>query len=295
MLRRYEHPNGRYWQIDVTPFDVVVGWGLLGEKGLRRNIVGANVDQLIDKQLERGYELVADEAALVAGFVHGARWSVELTEGSVANRLEISVEGLTCTIRDEYKPVQALQFASFVDLRLHVGKLVHDALDRGYKRHVYQGPQQRPVKKPEGAIISNPELEAECRAAPEDPGPWLVYADWLEQQQDPRGRIAALSRSGQQKTVDREVKRRFTQLFPGQDLVELTKWRHGFPVAATLPAHPFKGIVAPDVVVAFLALPVACFIEELRVGGRYRSDEWKLVYEAAMSGPRGARLRVERA
>lgn len=38
----------------------------------------------------------------------------------------------------------------------------------------------------------NPELEAQIRARLTDPGPYLVYADWLQQRGDPRGDLIAM-------------------------------------------------------------------------------------------------------
>src|SRR5690348_8797460 len=36
------------------------------------------------------------------------------------------------------------------------------------------------------------ELEAQIDARPDDPGPWLVYADWLLERDDPRGKLISL-------------------------------------------------------------------------------------------------------
>src|SRR5262245_45998875 len=38
----------------------------------------------------------------------------------------------------------------------------------------------------------NEELEAQIRAAPDEPGPYLVYADWLQGRDDPRGQLIAI-------------------------------------------------------------------------------------------------------
>ena len=43
------------------------------------------------------------------------------------------------------------------------------------------------VAGPVAPLATNDDLEAQICARPDEPGPYLVYADWLLQQQDPRG------------------------------------------------------------------------------------------------------------
>ncbi|MBA3501014.1 MAG: TIGR02996 domain-containing protein [Deltaproteobacteria bacterium] len=45
------------------------------------------------------------------------------------------------------------------------------------------------VVGPVAPLATNAELEAQICAKPDEPGPYLVYADWLLQRQDPRGNL----------------------------------------------------------------------------------------------------------
>lgn len=68
--------------------------------------------------------------------------------------------------------------------------LVEEKLKKGYRP-----PRTKPaaVAKP---AVTNPKLEALLHEAIADRDRWLVYADWLQQQGDPRGEIIALALAG---------------------------------------------------------------------------------------------------
>lgn len=53
------------------------------------------------------------------------------------------------------------------------------------------GAAKPPRKRARGAPRS-PELEEQIAAAPDDPAPYLVHADWLQQAGEPRGELAAI-------------------------------------------------------------------------------------------------------
>lgn len=74
-----------------------------------------------------------------------------------------------------------------------------------------------------------PELEAQCRAAPDDPAPWSVYADWLLEREDPLGQIAAAD--------DTEASRLFgdqmDQLGLDREWISIAR-THGVPRSVTI-------------------------------------------------------------
>ncbi len=106
-----------------------------------------------------------------------------------------------------------------------------------------------------------------CRAAPDDPAPWAVYADWLIAREDPTGEMAAMRVAGKDAAADR--------IFAGKNLlgphapllrVRATDlvWRHGFLAGVTLARHAEDALTLAQITHAFLDLPVARFVETLR-------------------------------
>jgi uncharacterized protein (TIGR02996 family) len=95
-------------------------------------------------------------------------------------------------------------------------------------------------KRSDGApSLRSPELESAIRAAPEDVDPYLVYADWLERQGDPRGgwiaRHVDLIRdpSSPERLAALEVwlaahRAAVLPNIGGEDGSGAFRWRHGF-------------------------------------------------------------------
>jgi uncharacterized protein (TIGR02996 family) len=132
--------------------------------------------------------------------------------------------------------------------------------------------------------VSRDALEAACRAAPDDPVPWGVYRDWLIAQGDMRGELAARIAAGEAEATALGAARRRHLL--GGPQIEITRWRHGFPIAARLRDDLER--IAP----ALLAKPFAVFIDSLRFGlSGTRNDTWEPVLAAVAASPQAAHLR----
>ncbi len=254
-VRRFVHSNGRFWSIEVGGL-IQLRWGAIGEPGQHRDLNNnGQADQLIDKQLEAGYVEVFDAATLVRTMNATERWHVRLENG--ASALTIIVEGCTYTTWiDGIETTVTLD--TFAAVRGAVTPLVASAIDRGFL----------PVRKREhaaqGAYVENAVLEAACRAAPDDAATWAVYADWLQEHGDPRGELASLVRQGREDLAG-------IALPHG---VMLTKWRHGFPIAARFDLV--------DNAEALLALPIARCCEELE----YRETwEWRSSVASVVESP----------
>jgi uncharacterized protein (TIGR02996 family) len=145
----------------------------------------------------------------------------------------------------------------------------------------------------------NPELEATCRASPGAPEPWAVYADWLMGEGDPRGELAALHCNGKENEARKFLKAHGARLLGdleahlGGGIREL-RWRHGFPIGATLVNPDADSSVKLDELTrAFLALPLARFIESLRFGlASYASDnDWTSTLAAVTRAEQAPRVR----
>ncbi|MFT3694115.1 MAG: TIGR02996 domain-containing protein [Kofleriaceae bacterium] len=205
-MRRFEHPNGRFWQIEVQ-FDgqLLVQWGQKPEPGQRRNLPAdkGKMNELIAKQLALGYVEVA-----------------------VAPRATEPVDD-----EDDDEPVEA-----------------------------------KKKKISTARCVDEPALEAECRAAPNDPEPWIVYADWLMQQGDPRGEIAALIRTDTAGSHALLAEHHELLFGEGETRVDITGWRHGFASSVTIKTEYDGPESLIQMTKEFLDHPISAFVDEFRFG-----------------------------
>lgn len=144
------------------------------------------------------------------------------------------------------------------------------------------------------------ELEAQIHARPDDPGPALVYADWLQQRDDPRGKLIAIQHRRALDPDDaalRDAERALLDehgpyLLPERlhALLRLPRrrgeepdarceveWRRGFLAAARLarrsPAHPEVPALADEL----LGHPSAHFLRRLVIGPLGTPDEYNYI------------------
>lgn len=127
----------------------------------------------------------------------GRVWQIEREGASIKTTLD-GVEAV------EQLPSEAIAAKRFDIL---IGKQARD----GWKR-VKDEVKAAPAKKPPAAIVEdarNPELEAAftamLRAGGDDAELYRLYADWLEQQGDPRGRLIALQLLLEAKRLDTKL------------------------------------------------------------------------------------------
>ena len=157
-------------------------------------------------------------------------------------------------------------------------------------------------------MATNPELEAAIEKDPDDEAAYLVYSDWLQTQDDPRGELIALQAATLRNPSDKEIAARVTELLARNDsalLGELGEhmsvvWQYGFvrdvklahdknpdvPLAALrqLLEHPSgrfvrsiafaktKGVDAKKVVKLLLDEKRPLTLSELRIGGNFDLD-----------------------
>ena len=105
----------------------------------------------------------------------------------------------------------------------------------------------------------NEALEAAIVAAPDDPGPWGVYSDWLQERGDALGDRIARPEGGHATWLEGLAREAAT----GQ--LELV-WNHGFVQKAVLRAVPgFRQKPWPQLLAQLLSLRVCRFLRELVV------------------------------
>jgi len=126
----------------------------------------------------------------------------------------------------------------------------------------------------------NAELEREILAAPHDPAPYLVYADWLQTQGDPRGELIVRQHEDRELAAQFLDEHRATFLGRFAEDTPATfdlEWRFGFIHRATIGWEMFAGESEDDdsgaQLAAFLRLESARFLEELALGPTAHEEE----------------------
>ncbi|MDQ3340173.1 MAG: hypothetical protein M4D80_33875 [Myxococcota bacterium] len=148
-------------------------------------------------------------------------------------------------------------------------------------------------------------LEAEIVAAREPAATKAaasVYADWLQQQSDVRGELASLFLAGQEDEAREWLAKNPTKLFGDLD-VKLNSevgglvWEHGFLRGASLKRQGIDSKTDLAALTrAFLALPVARLVTELRFGlaGYENDNDWSETLAAVAESQQAPQIRVLR-
>ncbi|MBA2538939.1 MAG: WGR domain-containing protein [Deltaproteobacteria bacterium] len=161
-------------------------------------------------------------------------------------------------------------------------------------------PDEPPPPKPTFVFARSPELELQCRLSPDDRGPWEIYSDWLIGQGDVRGELAALRRNHKDRDANRLIAMHHAALFgdlavdDGKDIATELSWRHGFLTGARIKVNdPDAQDTSFDAYVrAFMASPIAQFVERLQLGLAVSSDnDWGPTVRALAASEQAAFLR----
>lgn len=149
------------------------------------------------------------------------------------------------------------------------------------------------------------ELVAQMNAQPDDPAPYLVYADWLQQREDPRGELIAIQHRRERAPNDEALREAELALLDadGPDLLPprlhaqmklprrqrddartrcQVEWSRGFLMSARIarrltsatPADPLK---VAGIVEELLAHPSARLLRRLAIGGLGTPDEYNYI------------------
>ncbi|MEP6859930.1 MAG: TIGR02996 domain-containing protein [Deltaproteobacteria bacterium] len=306
-MRRFEHPSGKFWAIDTDGTKVRVRWGAIGTQGqaLDRDCTTAKGaftkerDQ-IARQLALGYIEVTDPKLRHTEILPGERWRRRFE--STTHLLEIEIDGAVLRQRrgllgdDARLTFERFEHEDESVARDTATRMITAAAAGGFRLVSEREPFDDDEEQ-EGTMLasaSNGELEAQCRAAPDDSPTWAVYADWLMQEGDPRGELAALVVKG---APSAEFIRANHIAFYGSDelwaAIEVTAWRHGFPLGVTIKVHMDDELQLVDATRELLAMPFAQFVERVAFGlaGFESNNDWTPVMDAVTSSPRAAELR----
>jgi uncharacterized protein (TIGR02996 family) len=156
------------------------------------------------------------------------------------------------------------------------------------------------------AKARHPALEAEILEQPDEAGPYLVYADWLQQQQDPRGEliVAQHDRAGAREKkllaqhaayfmpvmLDRALR---VPKRAGQPRSTAT-WRYGFLDEVRLalpPTEKAQYLALEEVIADVLAHPSGAFLRRLVLGQGAGASYTYIAQLAALARAKHAGLR----
>ena len=311
-MRRFEHPSGKFWSIEELGRTLTVRWGAIGTAGQRRDINFAQGDdprgklrELVAKQLALGYIEVMNTAEIVATIREDVRW-YRLFEGQDGRSVALAVDGRRCyEWRDGSRDYTEHRGADFAEAKASAAAIIAVAITQGMVLGDKSEPRVEHDPTLKLRIVANPELEAQCRAAPDDPAPWAVYADWLMTQSDPRGEIAALRAQGKEPEANALFLASAAHLFGEADesedsafheAITITSWRHGFARGATIKIDADSAVELDEATRRFLALPFAGFIDELQFGlaGMESNNNWGPTIRAVTEAPHAEWMRVLR-
>ena len=305
-MPRYEFSEGtsnKFWEIRLAGTSFTTTYGKIGTTGqttLKEFTSAAEAKQAYDKLIAektkqggKGAQpaakaapvattssaTAASSAAASASGTPGARY-FEFVEGTSSKFWEIKLDGESVTTRYGKLGTEGQTTEKEFDGRAEAfreyGRLVAEKTRKGY------------VEKGGGGATDkrHPEFEKAIVADPHDASAYVVYADWLQEQSDPRGELMSLHLAAETRRDARAAKAaaaliaskadyflgplaEHTRTYDGNDTDAFT-WRFGFIHAAKLSHNQysdseFEGSLA-EVLELLLRHPSGRFLTELVFG-----------------------------
>lgn len=324
MKRRFELGD-RYWEVDDTTTCVQIAWGTIGKIAQRvdrdftdRTSVTAYVGKQIAAQTAKGYvEVVVAEAprqtlpdsrrARFEWNADGRHFLEVLVTGVKVHHRAGTIVDEDARRKERVDESDTVHFPTPEAAHARFDALCGEARARGVEeidlaRPVVVAPRVAPAIVASRA--SDSELEQQCVDAPDRPEPWLVYADFLEANGDPRGHIAALARAG--KPVHRLVLEELRGIADADDVEDDERgsadhelhfdftFAFGFIRHATLRFASDPGIALDVATRRLLAAPIARFVESLRFGltDFEGANDWAPTLRAVVESAQADRIRA---
>ena len=258
-MPRYEFQEGtssKFWEIELHGSELITKFGKIGSNGQTKlkelanaNAAKAEYDKLVAEKTKKGYTLAGGKAAKPSKTKSNGKGGAQYFEHST-KFWEITVDGASHTVRfgklgtDGQSKTKT--FKTPAEAYEDYAELVREKMGKGYevKRGKPQGPPPGYGEAPPEATATEAH-DAECEKAirlhPDDPEMYLVYADYLQSKNDPRGELIVLQhgnkKAAAQKLLDKYPTHFYGKLAEARDLIEsdefatfgvTTKWRWGY-------------------------------------------------------------------
>ena len=146
----------------------------------------------------------------------------EFVEGTSSKFWEITLEGKSFTTKfgkiGTAGQSSNKAFGSDAEAKKEYDKLIAEKVKKGYQPagggNGAEAKHAKPRPKATGEVVTgpndarNPELEAALIADPGDRQAWAVFADWLQEQGDPRGELISLQLANKDKQAQALIEKR---------------------------------------------------------------------------------------
>jgi uncharacterized protein (TIGR02996 family) len=310
-MPRYEFIEGsssKFWEIDLLGKSFTTKFGKIGSNGQTKlkehgneAAAKAEYDKLIAEKTKKGYALVgggkaakaakakADKPAKPAKQAGGSGQYFEFTEGGSSKFWEITLDGAAHTVRfgkiGTDGQTSKKSFKNPGEARADHDKLVAEKTKKGYT--LVRG------AAPAGPVVKharNDKLEAAIEKDPDSSDAYLVYADWLQGEGDPRGELIVLQHANKapaaKKLLQQNKEHFFGKLADAQDMLEPygygkplgrpTTWRWGYLEALWISTKhdrssdygetELEDIDVDEALEGLLEHPSGRFVREITVG-----------------------------
>ena len=315
-MPRYELSDGssnKFWDITLSGKSLTTNFGKIGASGQTQiKAFGSDAeakqqyDKLIAEKTKKGYQLAgkaakatksapaaaksakADKPAKGGKAAKSSGQYFEFVDGGSSKFWEVSLDGTAIKTRygkigsDGQETVK--NHGNAGEARSEHDKLVAEKTKKGYK--LVRG------DVPAAATAThahNAKLEAAIEADPDDPGAYVVYADWLQAQGDIRGELIVLQHANKtapaKKLIEQNKEHFYGKAADLQDMLEAypyeplgkpTTWRWGYLESlwismkkerSSMYGSATKDEVDPDEALEWLLdHPSTRFLRELTVG-----------------------------
>jgi len=308
-MPRYEFSEGssnKFWEITLSGKSFTCRFGKLGASGqttlkefASEPAAKTAYDKLIAEKTKKGYTPAngaskktasakpAKANAAPKSAAKSAGQYFEFKDGSSSKCWEITLAGKSFTTRfgkiGTDGQTSSKGFKTDGEAKAEYARLVAEKTRKGYKLVRGDAPAA-----PQVTHAQNPKLEAAIASDPDSPDAYLVYADWLQSQGDPRGELIVLQHANKTAAAKKLLEQNrehfwgkladFTDIleaYPYRPLGRTTTWRWGYLEALWISNKHERdrmygeGKPAIDVDEALgwmLDHPSARFLRELTVG-----------------------------
>jgi uncharacterized protein (TIGR02996 family) len=258
-MPRYEFQEGtssKFWEIDLLGKSFTTKFGKIGSNGQTKikdhaseAAAKAEYEKLIAEKTKKGYALVGGgksakpaKPAKAVKTSSGSGQYFELAEGGSSKFWEITLDGASHTVRfgkiGTGGQTSKKSFKNPGAARADHDKLVAEKTKKGYQ--LVRG------SAPAGPVVKharNDKLEAAIEKDPDSADAYLVYADWLQGESDPRGELIVMQHANKapaaKKLLQENKEHFFGKLADAQDLLAPheymrhpigrdTTWRWGY-------------------------------------------------------------------